>query len=180
MSVSMDRYRLRRAGGSADRESCLRFYRKLSSTVSIVSAMSDDLGPLGLTVSSVSSLSLEPPLLLVCLAHHSKTLQAALDNGRFAVHVLQSHQHELATEFATLNTHRFRKHGFALIANVPILTEVGTWSICDLVDIRAYGDRSLLVGQVIATGDGAMAEPLVWHDSNYLTVSSGKSHEMAR
>jgi hypothetical protein len=42
MPVSMDRYRLRRAGASADRESCLRFYRKLSSTLSIVSAMSDD------------------------------------------------------------------------------------------------------------------------------------------
>jgi flavin reductase (DIM6/NTAB) family NADH-FMN oxidoreductase RutF len=132
-----------------------------------------------MTVSAVSSLSLEPPLLLVCLAHGSNTRHAALDNGRFAVHVLQSHQQELATEFATSNTHRFRKHDFALIANVPILTEVGTWSICDLVDIRAYGDRSLLVGQVIATGDGAMAEPLVWHDSNYLAVSSGKSNEMA-
>jgi len=178
MPISMDRYRLRRAGASADRESCLRFYRKLSSTVSIVSAMSDELGPLGLTVSAVSSLSLDPPFLLVCLAHDSKTLKAALDNGRFAVHVLQSHQHALGAEFATSNSHRFRKHGFALIANVPILTEVRIWSICDLVDTCAYGDHSLLVGQVIATGDGPMASPLVWHDRNYLKVSPGKSHEM--
>ncbi|WP_131724838.1 flavin reductase family protein, partial [Mycobacteroides abscessus] len=84
MPTSLDEYRrLRDTRVGVDRTRTLSFYRTLSSTVSIVSAMSEELGPLGLTVSAVSAVSAEPPLLSVCLAHESQTLRAAAESGRF-------------------------------------------------------------------------------------------------
>lgn len=172
MPTSLDEYRrLRDTRVGVDRTRTLSFYRTLSSTVSIVSAMSEELGPLGLTVSAVSAVSAEPPLLSVCLAHESQTLRAAAESGRFAVHVLQAHQRGLATEFATSNTPRFRAHGFAHTYGAPVLTEAETWTVCEVVDTCGYGDRTLLIGHVIHTHEGTKGAPLVWHDSSFLPVT---------
>ena len=82
MPASLDEdQRLRRRSTGVDRATCLSFYRTLSSTVSIVSAMSDELGPRGLTVSAVTAVSAEPPLLSICLGHESQTLHAAVANS---------------------------------------------------------------------------------------------------
>lgn len=178
MPTSLDEYRrLRHSRTDVDRTRALSFYRTLSSTVSIVSAMSEELGPLGLTVSAVTAVSAEPPLLSVCLAHESQTLRAAAESGRFAVHVLQAHQQGLATEFATTHTPRFRGHGFEHSFGVPILTEAETWSVCEVVDTCGYGDRTLLIGHVIHTHEGAKNAPLVWHDSSFLPVTEHQERD---
>ncbi|BAX97805.1 putative flavin-dependent reductase [Mycobacteroides stephanolepidis] len=170
MPTSLNEYRLRRKQEPVDREQCLSLYRTLSSSVSIVSAMCPELGPLGLTVSAIGAISADPPLLAVCLAHESRTLNTAVIAGRFGVHVLRADQRALATEFATPNSARFTQHGFASIMGVPILTEVDTWAISELVDARIYGDRTLLIGEVIATRQGSSGDPLIWHDSSYLDI----------
>ena len=60
----------------------------------------DDAGPRGMTVSAVSSLSLEPPMLLVCLNAASSTQEAVRRSGRFAVNILAEHQGQVAERFA--------------------------------------------------------------------------------
>lgn len=175
MQTSIDEQPRHRGPDGPDRGACLSFYRTLSSTVSIVSARCPQGRPLGLTISAVTALSAEPPLVAACLAHRSQTLQAAVDTGRFGVHVLHANQHGLATEFATSASARFRGHRYTVTHGVPILSEVDIWCVCELVDTRIYGDRTQLVGRLIATHRRATALPLVWHDSSFLDVGTAQS-----
>src|SRR5215210_4299284 len=57
-------------------------------------------GPLGSTANAVSSVSLDPPLVLVCLREESETLAGLRASGAYAINVLAEHQHELADRFA--------------------------------------------------------------------------------
>ena len=67
---------------------CLDVYRRLTAGVSVVTALGDD-GPCGMTASSVTSVSLRPPLLLVSLAESSRTLAAIRSRRAFGVHLLR-------------------------------------------------------------------------------------------
>src|SRR5580658_10966973 len=68
--------------------------------VCIVSTRRGDGNPVGTTVNAVTSVSLEPPLLLVCLAHDSETLAAVQASSRFAVSILAEGQREHSDRFA--------------------------------------------------------------------------------
>lgn len=68
--------------------------------VTVVTTRAADDAPVGTTASAVSSLSLEPPLLLVCLDRSSRTLTAIRDRGAFAINVLAEGQEHLSANFA--------------------------------------------------------------------------------
>ncbi|MCZ9344623.1 flavin reductase family protein, partial [Streptomyces sp. TRM76130] len=78
-----------------DAARCLGLYAKLAAGVTVVTARGED-GPLGMTVSAVTSLSARPPLLLACLRDGSRTLAAARSRRAFAVHLLREEQQDLA------------------------------------------------------------------------------------
>src|SRR4051812_49702138 len=73
---------------------------RFSTGVCVVTALSPH-GPAGLTTNAVTSLSLEPPLLLVCFDNASRTLPIVREAGRFAVNVLRASQADLAKTFAS-------------------------------------------------------------------------------
>src|SRR4051812_20160660 len=78
------------------RDACGRFV----TGVAVVTSFGPD-GPSGLTANAVASLSLEPPLMLVCFDQASRTLPAVRRSGRFAVQFLAHDQEELAARFAS-------------------------------------------------------------------------------
>ena len=79
--------------------------------VCVVSTRRGDGKPVATTVNAVTSVSLEPPLLLVCLAHDSETLAAVEESGRFAVNVLAESQREHSIRFAAKGRARERARG---------------------------------------------------------------------
>src|SRR5215813_11694426 len=78
---------------------CLRLYRKLAAGVAVVTSYGSD-GPVGLTASSLTSVSLRPPILLLCLTSGSRTLSAIRTQRAFAVHLLRDDQDARARSFA--------------------------------------------------------------------------------
>ena len=130
---------------------------------------------LGVTVSAICSLSLEPPSLLVCLHHRSRASDAILESGFFCANILSDEQHELSDIFAG------RKEGpagerFAAAEWLPLATGapalVGALAAfdCTLVREMRWGSHHVLVGSVcdVEIGQG---RPLVYCDKSYARVA---------
>ncbi|MEG3628045.1 flavin reductase family protein [Streptomyces poriticola] len=151
---------------------CLALYAKLAAGVTVVTACGDD-GPLGMTVSAVTSLSARPPLLLACLRHGSRTLAAVRARRAFAVHLLRDEQQELAARFASPTTPasgRFAGTDLRAVLGVPVLAGTLAWAVCLTEDVRRYGDHQLVVGRVAAVHVGG-GRPLLWHDRRFRSLT---------
>ena len=79
------------------------------SGVTVVTARAGD-EPVGMTVASFSSLSLDPPLVLACIAHSATSHDGLVESPGFAVHLLGSEQEELSTAFARPGPEKFDEH----------------------------------------------------------------------
>ncbi|MEW1642928.1 MULTISPECIES: flavin reductase family protein [unclassified Streptomyces] len=155
-----------------DTEHCLRLYAKLASGVTVVTTRGGT-GPTGMTVSSLTSLSARPPLLLACLRNGSPTLSAIGGQGVFAVNLLRDSQVARATRFAdpaAPPAERFREVPLRPVLGAPVFGDALAWSVCLVEDIRRYGDHSAVVGRVAAVRVAA-GRPLLWHDRRFGSLS---------
>lgn len=149
---------------------CLNLYRRLAAGVTVVTALGPN-GPIGMTASSVTSVSLRPPLILVSLAHQSRTLAAIRARRAFAVHLLRSDQRQVAEQFAGLGDSRFTDVATEEVLGVPVLKDVLARSVCLLQAEHPYGDHSLIIGQVAAAHVGA-GKPLLWHNREFAELTA--------
>lgn len=135
-----------------------------ASGVSVVAA-DDGTEAYGMTVSSFTSVSLDPMLLLVCLGAESTLLPIAERAGRFALHVLQQDQADLAMLFAGKD-HDARQLALRRYAfEPPSLARPGAALArfdCMLHDRHAAGDHVILIGRPVKIDTEAEARPLVW------------------
>lgn len=128
-------------------------------------------GPIGLTATSLTSVSLDPPLVSFCVDRGSTTWPDLRQAEFFAVNILARDQALLASRFAVRGIDRFGPptswrtgpHG------VPILEGITAHLLCEPYDIIALGDHWLMVGLVISTGLGQSDEPLLYHRGHYGT-----------
>jgi flavin reductase (DIM6/NTAB) family NADH-FMN oxidoreductase RutF len=133
----------------------------------------------GLTVNSFCSVSLEPPLVLVCVdkSAHSHDLIAAGRN--FAVNILAADQEPLARRFATNNlaaNERFAGIAFrAEITGAPVLLESLGWLDCRLFAAYSGGDHTIYVGEVMALGRNRDDDPLLYFQSGYQRFETRKN-----
>ena len=125
---------------------------------------------LGLTVSSLVSLSLDPALVGVSIARDAAMHELLREAGGFAVNVLAGGQEWLAQHFARGVPPIGMWHGIATeegAGDAPLLAgALGTLE-CRLVAEHAAGDHTLFVGEVESVRLGASAPPLVYHDATY-------------
>ena len=155
-----------------DTEHCLRLYAKLASGVTVVTTQGGT-GPTGMTVSSLTSLSARPPLLLASLRNGSHTLSAIGGQGVFAVNLLRDNQRSRAARFAdpaVSPSERFREIPLRPVLGAPVFGDALGWSVCLVEDIRRYGDHSAVVGRVAAV-QVALGRPLLWHDRRFGSLS---------
>jgi flavin reductase (DIM6/NTAB) family NADH-FMN oxidoreductase RutF len=135
--------------------------------VAVVTAFGPD-GPSGLTANAVASLSLAPPLILVCFDLESRTLPAVRHSGRFAVQFLAHDQEELAARFASKLPERekFDHVTWDERAGVPALNGTLGGLACELRDLLPGGDHLIATGEAVDawTGDG---DPLVFYRGDY-------------
>jgi flavin reductase (DIM6/NTAB) family NADH-FMN oxidoreductase RutF len=140
--------------------------------VAIVTCYGPD-GPTGLTTNAVTSVSLEPLLLLVCFDNGSRTLPAVRESRRFCVNVLRAGQDELARVFASKRVARekFEAATHADAHGVPVLDGALAWLACDLVALHAAGDHTIGIGGITHMDADADGEPLVFFRGEYGTFS---------
>jgi flavin reductase (DIM6/NTAB) family NADH-FMN oxidoreductase RutF len=139
----------------------------LPTGVTIVSAAGPE-GPAGATANAVSSLSIEPMLMLACLDRGSRTLLAVQAANHFGISVLHDGQEPIARAFATKAPVVEKWDGVAWSARdgIPAIDDSLTWIACELRDVVAAGDHVIVTGEVrdLASGEG---KPLVFHGGEY-------------
>ena len=138
--------------------------------VAIVTCYGPD-GPSGLTTNAITSVSLEPLLLLVCFDNGSRTLAAVRGARRFAVNVLRAGQHDLARVFSSKRVARekFEAVTHSEAHGVPVLDGALAWLACDLVELHPAGDHTLGIGEITQMDADPDGEPLVWYRGAYGT-----------
>jgi flavin reductase (DIM6/NTAB) family NADH-FMN oxidoreductase RutF len=122
---------------------------RFASGVTVVTTRAEDHQPSGLTVSSFASLSLEPPLVLVCIDKRASIHDLLIEGRYFAVNVLAKDQEILSRRFASRDTDRFSGTGYADgVTGVPILNDVLAAVECRIVHTYPGGDHTIVVGEV--------------------------------
>lgn len=139
--------------------------------VTVVTAMRDG-RPLGFTANSFSSVSLDPPLLLVSIANRSANLAAFAEGPGFAVNILSEAQKDLSARFARPSEDRFAdlywREG---PTGNPLLAGVSAWFDCTLDQAVAAGDHTILIGR-IAGFEATDAPGLGYYRGAYVTPAA--------
>jgi 3,4-dihydroxy-2-butanone 4-phosphate synthase len=116
--------------------------------VTVVTARGEGGAPVGTTANAISSVSLDPPLLLACLARSSETLAAVRAEGRFGVNILAAEQREHSDRFAkkgdAVASHEVEFHEHDL--GVPVLPGALATIACEVEAIHPAGDHEIVVG----------------------------------
>jgi len=138
--------------------------------VTIVTTMTKEV-PYGATVSSLASLSLNPPLVSVAFGRSSALLRQIQAVGRFGVNVLGHAQDELAVTFARQGVDRFAAAPWFSDHALPRLADTPGWMVCDLDRSIEAGDHWLLFGLVTAASSRQDQPPLVYAHRTFGTHS---------
>jgi flavin reductase (DIM6/NTAB) family NADH-FMN oxidoreductase RutF len=142
--------------------------------VTVVTTCDAESRPSGLTASAFASLSLDPPLVLVCVDHKSQTYPALRERGRFAVNVLTTHQEALSRRFASTRLDKFDGVAHRLSPlGLPLLDDALAHIECVTVTTHVEGDHTIFVGRVerATVGEG---DPLLYYRGQY-TRLDGRS-----
>ena len=139
-----------------------------ASGVTIVTARGADGVPVGLTANSFTSLSLDPPLLLICIAHSSNSAATLLEAGHFAVNVLQIGQQPASNRFASKAEDRFSATAWSEgEGGVPVLDgSLGSFE-CKRHAVHDGGDHFILIGEVVRATFEPRRDPLLYFRGKY-------------
>jgi flavin reductase (DIM6/NTAB) family NADH-FMN oxidoreductase RutF len=129
----------------------------------------DGAGPRGATTNALTSLSLDPLLVLVALDHASNTLEAVRNSGRFCINILASDQEELARRFATKASGEEKLAGVPheLVDGVPVLGGAVGWLACGLEQELEGGDHAMLLGRPLEAGANDDVQPLLFYGGRF-------------
>ncbi|HEY2267594.1 MAG TPA: flavin reductase family protein [Streptosporangiaceae bacterium] len=148
---------------------------RFATGVTVVTSVGADGEPVGTTANALTSLSLDPPLILVCFDLGSLTLQAIREHGAFVVNVLAAGQRQLSANFARRGLaaaweqvrHRHGPTGTPRIDGVLAVLE------CTVEHSLPGGDHEIVIGRVRhAQTSASPAAPLVFYRGTYTSLAS--------
>jgi (E)-2-((N-methylformamido)methylene)succinate hydrolase len=139
--------------------------------VTVVATVEHDGTPRGFTANSFTSVSLDPPLVLVCIAKTASSFPVFARAAHFAISVLAEPQKDISSLFASRASDKFAKAPWRPgAASSPIIDGAAAWFECRRHDIVEAGDHIILIGEVIDF-DHSSASPLGYCRGAYLTFS---------
>jgi flavin reductase len=130
----------------------------------------------GMTANAFSSLSLDPPLVLVCVISGTTGATTIERNAAFAVNILGAHQEPLSRYFASKDRPRgaaaFEEiPHFTAATGSPVLAGAAAFLDCRLAAAHEAGDHVIFVGEVLAIGVEPDVEPLLFHGGGYWRIA---------
>ncbi len=141
--------------------------------VTVVTSVGLDGTPIGLTISSFNSVSLDPPLILWSLSLNSPNLEAFRSARYYAVNVLSATQIDISYRFASRVENRFsglsQRSG---LGGVPLIDGCCAWFECKAEAHYPGGDHVILVGRVERFSEGQAESPLIFHKAQYRQLKS--------
>lgn len=144
---------------------------RFASGVTIVTTKTKEDKPIGITVSAFASVSLEPPLILVCIDKRASVHDILEEGHPFAVNILAEDQEILSRRFASKELDRFAGIGYTEgEAGVPILNGALATIECRVAHPYSGGDHTIIVGEVerIDVSDG---KPLAYFRGGYVPLA---------
>jgi 4-nitrophenol 2-monooxygenase / 4-nitrocatechol 4-monooxygenase, reductase component len=141
--------------------------------VTVVTTCDADARPTGLTVSAFASLSLDPPLVLVCVDHKSQTYPALRERGHFVVNVLTAEQQDVSRRFASTRLDKFDGIPYRpSTRGLPLIEAALAHMECVTVSTYAGGDHTIFVGRVEGATFGT-GHPLLYYRGQYHRIEGG-------
>jgi flavin-dependent trigonelline monooxygenase, reductase component len=144
---------------------------RFASGVTVVTAKGAQGELLGITVSAFASVSLEPPLVLVCIDKRASLHGHMSEGAHFAVNILEEDQELMSRRFASKDEERFNGTAYRESADGTPLIEGALATLeCRVVHAYPGGDHTIIVGEVESTsvGDG---RPLAYFRGGYVQLS---------
>lgn len=144
---------------------------RFASGVTIVSTVDSEGHDQGMTVSAFSSLSLDPPLVMVCIDHSASLWPVLKDAPHFAINILGSAQEALSRRFSSREGDRFDGVGFSRgVTGVALLDDTLAAVECTITARVAQGDHSILIGTV-ESGVARDLQPLLYYRGGYASLT---------
>lgn len=138
--------------------------------ITVVTTRDETGEPRGMTANSFTSVSLDPPLLLVCIGKTASSFPAFIVAESFAVNILHDQQKEVANAFASRTGSKFESVSHGVVhTGSPVLSDSLTWFDCTVHSRVDAGDHVILLGRVRAFGTSPAA-PLGFCRGRYVTV----------
>jgi flavin reductase (NADH) len=133
-----------------DRQDYCQLMSAFPTGVAVVTGLDADAAPRGMTCSSIASVSLLPPTLLVCLRTGSGTLSAVTAHGGFAVNLLHDGGQQVAELFSSAEANRFSRVRWRLSeADLPwLVQDAFAVAECKVSDLHTVGDHVVVLGEV--------------------------------
>lgn len=142
------------AGVNADGSVNVTEYRRtlgaFMTGVAVVTTTDAEGRPRGMTMNSFTSVSLDPPLVLVCVDHRAASYDAFVESEGIAIHILGSDQQELAVTFASKSPDKFS--GLETVigkGGAPVIPDVHAWIDCSTDRVVNAGDHAIVLGRVL-------------------------------
>jgi len=140
---------------------------RFPSGVTVVSTRGADGSDQGMTVSAFCSLSLDPPLVLICIEHSASVHEALTTAPGFAVNILSARQEQIARRSSIVDIERFEGVGFTRSSSgYAILDDILGLIECRRVALHEGGDHTIIVGEVEATRI-EIGTPLLYYRGGY-------------
>jgi len=138
-----------------------------ASGVNVVTTKTDAGKPAGITVTAFSSLSLEPPLVLVCIDKRARLHDQLALGHFFAVNMLAENQEEISRRFASSGHDQFAGLGYTHgVSGCPLVNDTIASIECKIVERFASGDHTIIVGEVESTSIRE-GKPLMYFRGGY-------------
>jgi 3-hydroxy-9,10-secoandrosta-1,3,5(10)-triene-9,17-dione monooxygenase reductase component len=135
--------------------------------VTIITTKEKNGEPSGLTANAFTSLSLNPPLVLVCIDKNSQSYSCFQEFGAFAVNVLTEEQEELSGRFATKGANKFEGTKWHTGDNgIPLIDGALGYIECTVVNGYEGGDHTIYVGEILSA-TGGEGRPLLFFKGKY-------------
>lgn len=140
---------------------------RFPSGVTVVTTKAPDGSDSGMTVSAFSSVSLEPPLVLICIEKTASAYEALTRSTGFVVNILSAGQEQIARRFAIIDIDRFEEVGYSRSPNgFAVLNDALGVIECNTFAQHDAGDHTVIVGEVEATRAGT-GTPLLYYRGGY-------------
>lgn len=146
-------------------------------TVFVVTTKDEAGAYCGVTISSVTSLTVKPPMILICLHNHSRIFNAVSYSKQFAINLLSDQQQSIAEQFASSVDDRFAGIELFTHNSLPLIAGCLSAMEVELSNIYIEGDHAIITGVVTdifisdeVTHANLKAKPLIYHKRNFCTL----------
>lgn len=152
---------------SVDQSAFRAVLGRFATGVTVVTALDKRGRDAGMTVSALASVSLDPPLVLICIDHTASIYNTLSKATHFIVNILSEGQEALARRFAERGTNRFSGIGYEKGQNgAAVLLETLGYLECEVVALHESGDHDVIVGEVeVAVSNEG--KPLLYYRGGY-------------